>query len=181
MASLNLYKAFGKTETKLNRDGGYKNVILFAPVDTFTSIKIPTVFTPIGKAKEIIVAHTFPADEGFISMLAKLHSVTTKSETVGDEGAQSLQHTFEGIILGDSSSHLEQMEGMLNDGIIWLVKDQDCLNTTDYVQFGDECVQPNIKIEFTGNTTKEGLKEYKITGTVKNKKFFYKAAVTAKP
>ncbi|MBV9989370.1 MAG: hypothetical protein JO301_16950 [Chitinophagaceae bacterium] len=181
MASVNLYKKFGKTETSKNRDGGYKNILLFAPVSTFTSIKVPTLSAALGDTKKIVVAHTFPADEGFMSLLSKLHSVTTKSTTVGDEGAQRLQHEFEGVILGDSALHLEQLEAQLNDNSIWLVKDQDCLNTDNYVQFGDECLTPNIKLEFTGNTTKEGLKEYKITGTVIGKKFFYTATVTEKP
>lgn len=182
MASVNLLKKFGKTETLLNRDGGYKNVILFAPKSTFLSIKKPSDAPAVlGDKKKITTAHTFPADEGFISLLCKLHSVTSKTTTIGDEGAQRLQHEAEGIVFGDSAIHLEQFEEMLNDENIFLVKDQDCLNATDYVQFGDECLTPNIKLEFTGNTTKEGMKEYKITLTVIGKKFYYSAAVTEKP
>lgn len=181
MASVNLFKKFGKTETALNRDGGYKNVLLYAPASTFTAIAAPAAAVLLGDTKKIIAAHTFPLGEGFISLLSKLHSVTSKSTTVGDPGAQRLQHTFEGIILGDSAIHLEQLEAQLNDNSIWLIKDQDCLVATDYVQFGDECLTPNIKLEFTGNTTASGLKEYKINGEVIGKKFFYTAAVTEKP
>lgn len=182
MASVNLLKKFGKTEISKNRDGGYKNIIFFAPVDTFTSIKQPTNAPAVlGDKKKITTAHTFPADEGFMSLLSKLHSVTSKTTTIGDEGAPRLQHEFEGIIFGDSAEHLEQFEAILNSNNIFLVKDQDCINATDYVQFGDECLTPNIKLEFTGNTTKEGMKEYKLTGTVIGKKFFYSGAVTEKP
>ena len=182
MASQNLFKKFTKTETAKNRNGGYKNVLYYAPVSTFLSIKQPTnAPAALGDTKKITTAHTFPVDEGWMSLLCKLHSVTTKATTVGDEGAQRLQHDFEGIILGDSAIHQEQLEAMLNDNCLFLLKDQDCINTTDYVQFGDECLTPNIKLEFTGNTTKEGLKEYKILGTVLDKKFWYSATVTEKP
>ena len=177
----NLYKKIAKADLT-NQDGGYKNVLFFAPVDTFTSIKKPTP-TPaaLGDKKKITTAHTFGEDDGFISLLSKLHSVTLKGATVGEEGAQSMEWTFEGVILGDNAVLQEELEELLNDNCIWLLKDQDCLNSTDFVQLGDECVFPAIKLEFDGKTTKEGMKEYKITGTIKGKKFFYNATVTEKP
>lgn len=177
----NLYKKYAKADIK-NRDGGYKALIFFAPVDTFLSIKQPTP-TPaaLGDTKKITTAHTFGVDDGFISLLCKLHSVTSKSTTTGDEGSQSIEHTFEGIVLGDSAVLQEELEGIMNDNSIFLIKDQDCINATELVQFGDECLQPNIKLEFDGKTTKEGLKEYKLTGTVKGKKFWYSGTVTEKP
>ncbi len=182
MASLNLFKKLGKTETDKNKDAGYKNVILFAPVDTFTSIKTPTATpTALGDKVKITTSHTFPTDEGFISLLSKKHSVTSKGTSTGDDGAQSMEWTFETVILGDSAIHQEQLEAQLNNDNIWLLKDQDCINATEYVQFGDACVCPTIKLEFDGKTTKEGLKEYKLTGTVKNKKFWYSGTVTEKP
>jgi len=181
MASTNKYRKFTKTDAAKNRDGGYKNVVYWAPVDTFASIKQPTVTTALGNAKEVIVADTFNADEGYISMLCKTHSVTTKTETVGEEGAQALQHTFEFIFLGESAAHLETAEGMINDGAVWLLKDQDCINATTFIRFGDDCLQPTVKAEFTGNTTKEGLKEWKITGTIRGKRVFYTSTVTEKP
>lgn len=182
MASTNLYKSLGKTETKVNREGGYKGVIYYAPLDTFASIKTPVVgATPaLGDSKKITTAHTFNADEGFISLLCKKHSVTSDGEDVGEDGAKSMQWTFKGVILGDSASHQEQLEAQLNEESIWLIKDQDCTGT-DYVQFGDACTSVDIKLKFTGKTTKEGLKEYEITGTVKAKKFWYSATVTEKP
>src|SRR5690348_5472600 len=94
MASLNKYKKYAKADIK-NRDGGYKALIYFAPVDTFTAIQMPSVTTALGDAKKITAAHTFPEDEGFISLLCKLHSVTSKGATVGDEGSQSIEWTFE--------------------------------------------------------------------------------------
>lgn len=177
----NLYKKIVAAD-QLNKDGGYKNVLWFAPTDTFTSIKKPTP-TPaaLGDKKKITTAHTFGEDDGFIPLLCKTHSVTSKGATVGEDGAQSMEYTFEGIVLGDSAVLQEELEEQLNAMNIWLIKDQDCLNATEFVQFGDECVQPTIKLEFDGKTTKEGMKEYKMTGTIKGKKFWYSATVTEKP
>jgi len=180
MASINLYKARVK-EDQTHMQGGYKNVVLWSPTNAFLSIKIPTASAVSGDTKKITTAHTFPADEGFISWHCKKHSVTTTMETTGDEGAQSLVHKAKFVLLGDDASTLEQLENMLNDDCIFLLKDQDCANTTDYIQFGDECLAPTAKISFDGKTTAEGLKEYTVELTVKAKKFFYSAAITAKP
>jgi len=181
MSSINLYKKYAKTDIK-NRDGGYKALIYFAPVDTFSLIASP-IASPVapGDKKKITAAHTFATDEGFISLLCKLHSVTSKGAPVGDEGAQSIEWSFEGIILGDGAVLQEELEGILNDNCIFLLKDQDCINATEFVQFGDDCLQPTIKLEFDGKTTKEGNKEYKLTGTVKGKKYWYSGTLTEKP
>lgn len=180
MASINKYRKYAKTDIA-NRDGGYKALIYFAPIDTFAGITMPTVTTTIEDSKKIVTAHTFAADEGFITLLCKLHSVTSKGATVGDEGAQSVEWTFEGSILGDSALLQAELEGILNDNCMFLIKDQDCINATDYVQFGDECLQPTIKLEFDGKTTKEGTKEYKLTGTIRGHKYWYSSTVTEKP
>ena len=175
---MSLYKKRVKAD-ELNKEGGYKNVVLFALKDDFLSMAKPTVnLDKLGGKYTITTTHTFPANKGFISHLSKKHSVTTKSASVGEDGSKSLQHTAEFILLGDSASTLEQMTDMLNDDLIFLFKDQDCLNTTDYVQFGDDCLSVDCTVEFDGKTTKEGLKEYKVTATVKAKKFFYQGTVT---
>lgn len=173
-----MYKKIAKAD-QLNKEGGYKNVVFFAPKDDFLAVAKPTInLTSLGGPVTITTTHTFPADKGFISFLSKKHAVTTKATSTGEDGSKSLLHTFEFILLGDSSTTLDQMRQMLNDDLIFLVKDQDCLNATDYVQFGDECLMPDITIEFDGKTTKEGLKEYKVTGSVKDKKFFYQGTIT---
>lgn len=180
MASENLYQSFGEDEVAVGQDGGYQALMHYGLLSTFESLKTPGTAAALGDTKKIGTAHTFKTDEGFIALLCKLHSVTSKSETVGDEAAPSLQHSFEGIVLGDSAMHLEQFEALLRRRAVWLIRDQDC-SANEYVQFGDACVQPTIKLEFTGNTTKEGLKEYKLTGTIKGHKFFYTSTVTEKP
>ena len=177
----NLYKKITAAD-QLNKEGGYKNVLWFAPRETFLSIKTPSANpAALGDKKKITTAHTFGTDDGFISLLCKTHSVTSKGTTVGEDGAQSMEYSFEGIVLGDSAVLQEELEEQLNANNIWLLKDQDCLNATEFVQFGDECVSPTVKLEFDGKTTKEGMKEYKITGTVKGKKFWYSGTVTEKP
>ena len=181
MSSLNLYKKITKAD-QVNKEGGYKNVIYWAPVSTFTSIKGPTVTpTVLGDTLKITSAHTFPVDEGFISWLCKLHSVTGTAQTTGDEGAQSLHHTYKFTLIGDDASTLEQLKGMLNDNCIFLIKDSNCLGTAAYVQLGDECLSPTCKIQFDGKTTKEGLKEYMVEIDVKEKKFYYSSTITEKP
>jgi hypothetical protein len=181
MASQNLLKKFGKTQTSTSKDGGYKNLVYFSPVDTFDDIKSPAADAVLGDKYKITDDHTLLADEGFISMLCKLNSVTTKSESVGEDDAMRTKHTAEFIWYGDSAEHLAQAELMRENPAIWLLKDQDCINATDYVQFGDSCNQPTFKFEFTGNTTKEGMKEYKGTLEIIGKKYFYSGVVTEKP
>lgn len=181
MASANLYKKILVAD-QVNKEGGYKNVVLWAPTSTFLSIKTPTATpTVLGDKKKITLTHTFKTDEGFISWLCKKHSVTSTCESTGDEGAQSLVWTMKFILLGDQASTLEQLEEQLNLDCIFLVKDQDCINATEYVQFGDECLTPVAKVGFDGKTTLEGLKEYSVEVKVKGKKFFYSGVVTEKP
>lgn len=177
----NLYKKFTPTETAKNRDGGYKAKVFFAPVDTFLAIQQPTASpTVLGDTKKITTAHTFTSPAGFISLLSKMHSVKSKTSSIGDDGVQQLEHEFEAIITGDSAEHLEQLEGMLNDNLIWLLKDQDCVNATDHVQFGDECLSPTIKLEFDSADTNTGVKNYKLTGKIRGHKYFYSGTVTEK-
>lgn len=164
-----------------NSQGGYKQQVFFAPVDTFLVIGTPTDAPAVAGDKVIITDdHTFTPPDGFIGLWSKKHSVTTTTESTGDEGAQSLVHTHKLVLLGDGASTLEQMRDLLNEDAIWLLKDADCINATDYIQFGDECLQPTAKITFDGKTTAEGLKEYTLELKVKDKKFFYSGTVTEK-
>lgn len=174
------YAPIAKADQK-DVQGGYKNVVLFAPVATITVFGIP-VDPPVALGDEVTIAtaHTFGTSDGFISWLCKKHTVTTTTETTGDAGAQSLVHHAKFTLLGDSASTLEQLRNLLNDDVIFLLKDQDCVNG-QYVQFGDACLAPNVKVSFDGKTTAEGLKEYAIEIDVKDKKFFYNATVTEKP
>lgn len=177
----NLYKKFTQTEAAKNRDGGYKPKIFFAPTDTFLAIQKPTD-TPaaLGDTKKITTAHTFNAPAGFISLLAKQHSVKTKSTSIGDDGVKQMEHEFEVIVTGESPEHLEQFESMLNDNLMILLKDQDCVNATDHVQFGDDCLTPTLSLEFDSADTNTGVKYYKLTGKIRGHKYFYSGTVTEK-
>ena len=180
MASKNLYKKLDKS-TAENTGGGYKNVVLLAPRDTFTKIEQPiAVPTALGDKYKIATAHTFPEDEGFISWLCKLHSVTLTGETVGEDGANEMMWKSVFSLLGDGAITQEEVTDQLNADNIWLLKDSDCLAGGPYVQLGDECVSPEVKVTFDGKTTKEGMKEYTVEITCK-KKYFYSGAVTEKP
>lgn len=159
--------------------GGYKDVFLFAPLADFLVLQKPLT-TPVvlGDLLEITTAHTFTSPKGFISWACKKASVTITSETQGDPGAQQLRHSCVFTVLGDSSTHQEQIEKMLNDDIIVLVKEANCLVADSYVQLGDECVTPDISVAFDAANSREGVKAYTITVAVTGKKFFYTAAVT---
>lgn len=176
----NLYKKFGKAETSLNRDGGYKAKIYFAPIDTFLAIQSPAASAALGDTKKITTAHTFTSPAGFISLEAKVHSVKSKTTSVGDDGVKQLEHEFEAVITGDSAQHLEQFEQMLNDNLMILLKDQDCVNADDHVQFGDECLTPTLSLEFDSMDTNTGIKNYKLTGKIRGHKYFYSGVVTEK-
>lgn len=179
----NVYKSRAKAD-QTNIQGGYKGVVLFAPADTFQSMAKPTGSPSAAGDKVTITGdHVFadPVTDGWIELLCKKHSVTTTSESTGDDGAKSLVHKTKFVILGDDASTLEQVRDMLNDEIVYLIKDQDCLNTTQYVQFGDDCLAPTATVTFDGKTTAEGLKEYTIELSVKDKKFFYNGDVDMKP
>jgi hypothetical protein len=177
----NRYGRITKSDQK-NVDGGYKNVVLWAPRSSFLSVKQPdSTNTAPGKSLEIVQDHTFGVDDGFISWLCKKDSVTIKGTSEGEPGAKSMVWTSEFVLLGDSSSTQEQLEDMLNDDVILLLKDGNCLAATDYVQLGDDCNNPEFTIEFDGKTTAAGLKEYKVTMKSKKGKYFYKGTVTEKP
>jgi hypothetical protein len=181
MSSVNLYKKFDNAQTLKNREGGYKNVVYYAPIETFTSLKQPTP-TPavLGDTLKITTAHTFNVDEGFIALTCKTHTVTMKTDSVGEDESARDSHVAEFVVLGDSAEHLEQFKGIKGTPGIWLLKDSACA-TGEFIQLGDDCSQATFKYEFTGNTTKEGLKEYKCTVTVLDKKFYYSSTVTEKP
>jgi hypothetical protein len=82
------------------------------------------------------------------------------------------------VVLGDGPEIQEQMDMLLNDDIICLVKEANCIVNDSYVQMGDECVQPDITVAFNSNNNAEGSKEWTVTIAVTGKKFFYTGAVT---
>ncbi len=159
--------------------GGYKDVFLFAPVGSFLALQKP-ITTPLasGDTVKITTAHTFTSPAGFYNWACKNSSVTITTETVGDPGAQQLRHTCVFNVLGDGPEIQEQMEKLLNDNVIALVKESNCLVADSYVQLGDECVQPDISIAFDAANSREGVKQWTVTMAVTGKKFFYTAAVT---
>jgi len=177
MANAN-YSTITKSTSPRAYTGGYKNVFLFCPRADFLAISKPSA-TPaaIGDTLLITGAHTFTDPKGFFSWDCKTHSVTLKGSTVGEEGAQEIEWSSEFTVLGDSATTQEQVQRLLNDDAICLLKDSACLESGGYVQLGDECISPIFKVEFDGKTTKEGMKEYKVTVTSKAK-YFYEHAVT---
>lgn len=171
------YASIVKSNNTLDYAGGYKNVFLFCPRSNFLSIKKPTLVADVGDTLRIVTAHTFTEPNGFFTYDCKSHSVTLAGATVGEDGGQEVEWTATFIILGDKASTDEQLRRLLNDDVIALMKDSNCLENDTYVQLGDECVSPVFKVAFNGNTTKEGVKEYTVTAACK-RKFFYESTVT---
>jgi azurin len=176
----NRYKKITKADQK-NLGGGYKNVVLWAPRDTFSLVAMPDpAVTTSGASLSVTDDHTFSTGNGFISWLCKQASVTLTAETTGDPGARSLVWSTTFSLMGDAASTQEQLEDMLNDDVIMLLKDSNCLAATDFVQLGDECNNPEVDVKFDGKTTAEGQKEYVVTVKVKRAKYFYSGTVTEK-
>lgn len=177
MAKMN-YKTITKNLNPRANTGGYKNVILMCPRADFLSISQPPNPGPLlGDAVTISDAHTFTDPKGFISWDCKTHSVTGKATTTGDEGAQELEYAYPFTIIGDSATTQEQMQRVLNDDIIWLLKEANCLVDDSYIQLGDECFSPIAKVDADYKTTKEGQKEWTVIVTTKAR-YFYTAAIT---
>jgi hypothetical protein len=176
MANAN-YAGVAKITNPRQYKGGYKNVILFCPRTDFLAIsQPPAVAAAIGDLVTVTGAHTFTDPKGFFSIACKTKSVTLKATTIGDDGSGLLQWSAEFFVLGDSASTQEQLERMLNDDLIFLLKESSCLEDDAYVQCGDECDSPTIKVEFDSQTT-DGVKSYKVTLTTTTK-YFYNFAVT---
>jgi hypothetical protein len=160
--------------------GGYKNELLFAPRADFDTIAAPTgAPAALGDKVKVTDDHTFTDGNGWYKWALRLHSPTMKGATVGDDGAQEIEWTQSGDILGDSASTQEQLQNLLNENGITLIQDADC-EGGQYVQLGNNCVTPSFKVSFDGKTTKEGKKIYSLEITCK-KKYFYSGAVTLKP
>jgi hypothetical protein len=159
--------------------GGYKNELLFAPRADFATIAAPGTPTALGDKVKITTDHTFSTGNGWYSWALRLHSPTITGATVGDDGAQEIEWTAKGDILGDSASTQEQLQNLLNENGLVLMKDADCV-AAQYVQLGNDCVSPSFKVSFDGKTTKEGKKVYGIE-IVSKKKYFYSGAITMKP
>lgn len=178
----NLYKKYGKADIK-NKDGGYKARLLFAPIDTFLVNALPVVgATPaLGDTKKISADHTFGANDGFIELTGQINSATSKYTTVGNPGAYVVEHTFEIAIAGNSPELYEMLESLVNDECVYMLKDANCLSNPALEQFGDECLTATIKVDFDAKTTADGVKEHKITGSIRGHKYWYSGVLTLKP
>lgn len=167
------YKTITKSSNPKDATGGYKNVFLFARRDDFLSISKPVdVPAELGDEVTIPGAHTFTDPQGFMSWDCKTNSVKITGETVGEDGAQEIEWKATFQVLGDSASTQAQMQRILNDDIICLLKEAACLEDDSYVQLGDECISPVFKVSFDSFDTKQGKKTYTVEVTCKSKAFY---------
>lgn len=171
------YANITRPSNPLTAKGGYKDNFYFAPIRDFLAIQKPVPTATLGSAFTISTAHTFTAPKGFLNWELKKGSVEGSSSTVGDDGEKLPQYSYKFILLGDNASTQEQILAQLNDDILCLFKDSNCLQNDTYVQLGDECNTPTFDAVFNGRTTKEGMKQWEITVT-SNVRYFYTATVT---
>jgi hypothetical protein len=179
----NLYRGLDQTDTLKNIDGGYVPQIWVAPVNTFTDVKAPVIGEPavLGDKVKITAAHTFGAEDGFMAIKCREHSVNLKGAPVGEDGASITQWTLEAYVTGDSPEHQEILEGLSKEQLIVLVKDQQCPEPNTLIQLGDEQLQATLKVEFDSQATNSGAKFYKLTAVIRGHRYFYSGALTLKP
>lgn len=172
------YKAIARKTNPKETTGGYKNMVLMCPFADFLAMAKPA--NPpalIGDTVKIAAAHTFTDPKGFISWDCKTHGVTGTFASVGDPGAMEDQYSYKITLLGDDEFMQEMRGRVLNDHVIWLLKEANCLDDDKYVQLGDECNAPEYTSEGDFKTTKEGMKEWTLT-IITKAKYFYTGAVT---
>lgn len=156
--------------------GGYKNELLVVDKADVTAWGSPLTTSGLGDKYTITTAHTFGVNKGYYSWPLKLKSALVKGASQGDVGMKQVQYTFEGMILGDSASTQEQMHNSLDADSVFFLKDSNCLVADSYLQFGDSCDSPEIDVEFDSQNS-DGTKNWKVTGKITGKRFFYNASL----
>lgn len=170
------YATIGTPSSPRQYRGGYKDTFLFAPIADFTAVAAPSASpSALGDKVKITTAHTFPDGKGFHAWESQQKAITLKGESVGDAGARLIKWTGEIKILGDSASTQEQLQNTLNDKLIVLLKDARCV-AGEYVQLGDDCVQPEFTVAFDSQTP-DGYKVYTVSFAVTDAKYFYSGAI----
>jgi hypothetical protein len=172
------YKAIVRNTNPRAYTGGYKNVAFMAAlIDILALSKPADPAVNIGDAVKITAAHTFTDPKGWIPWDCKTNGVTGVLATTGDPGAQECEYSYKITLLGDDEFMQDMRNRVLNDHVIWLLKEANCLEQDKYVQLGDECVAPSYQAEGDFKTTDNGMKEW--TLTIKTKaKYFYTGAIT---
>lgn len=161
---------------------GHSDVVLFSPVDKFTTLSSPGAWAAAGDKKKITTAHTFGVSDGFISIKCKPGSVAEDGTALkGEKGGQVPNHVFKFIVKGHSAVIEETLEELLNVESIYLFNSPEC-GVNEYVQLGSACNAAMI----TGYTAKSGSKgeggvrEYEVTMESADK-YWYTGTVTIKP
>lgn len=172
------YKTITRNLSPRAYTGGYKNILYMSPLADFLSLSVPAIpAVLIGDGSKITGAHTFTDPKGFIAWDSKTNGVTGTFATTGEQGAQETEYSYKVTILGDDEFMQDMRDKILNDHIIWLVKEANCLEDDKYVQLGDECVAPKVTAEGDFKTADAGMKEWTIT-IVSKARYFYTGAVT---
>ncbi len=172
------YKAITRSTNPRTYTGGYKNVVFLAALSDILALSKPPSPPPvIGDSSKITGDHTFTDPKGWIPWDCKTNGVTGTFAATGDPGAQEIEYTYRVTILGDDEFMQDMRAKVLNDHVIWLLKEANCLEDDKYVQLGDECVAPEYQAEGDFKTTKEGLKEWTLS-IITKARYFYTGTIT---
>lgn len=169
--------------TQTGTKAGYKPKLYFmrvADVETWQRPTVPGVAA--GDTVKITTAHVLADGKTLHAWDLKQYSPKITSDAIGDPGAQSLIHTLVCTVTGDNPATLEMVNMMLNDDLVFFVKDADCIGNGVYSQLGDDC-NPGVvspKFDSKQNDPTGGQKEYsfEIKTTAR---YFYTAATLPAP
>lgn len=162
------------TTTRPNVDPGFKPQVYFNQLSEITTWQYPTgAGTTLGDKISIAVAHTWATGKGAWQWATKIGSVSLTKETGGDEGTKTDTWVLTFMVLGVDAATIEQMKNLLNDQLVFWVKDANCLVSNYYYQLGDECNPVTVENTFASGTNLPTSTEVKNwTVTVRAKKLY---------
>lgn len=160
---------------------GYSDVVLFAPIEEFTTIASPGAYTNPGDKKRITTAHTFAAQKGFASLKAKAGRVREEGTTaVGEIGGWTPSYKYVITIKNQSPAIEEWLEEMINAEGIWLFNSPEC-GVNEYVQLGSSCFPARCEsyTSKSGSKGEGGSRDYEVV-VASPDRYWYTGAVTIK-
>lgn len=176
------YKSYGFSDVQ-NRFPGYTNNAWIAPKSAFTLLQEPAgPFTVLGDEVTVKTAHTFPVGEGFISVYCAPDTVEANGSAVGAKGARRFKWQPKIFIPGDGPALQAQVQLLLNDDVIIILKDSNCPGGP-LLQYGCSCTPGQTSAgAFQGSNTADesGRKGYELTFDSMCR-YFYSSTIAEKP
>lgn len=159
--------AYGNLTKPRNTATGLTEIAYYAAISEFTTIRTPQLAvspnpTVPGEQVTIAANHSFPSGKGFKSLLAPPNKNMASATGSGDPGNMKLIAKAELFIAGSYATLHETIKNMMNEPIIFLVKEFD---TSGYFRQIGTAEHPAYftAIEETTDNVKGAYKGYKIT------------------